>query len=152
MQKVRIGIIGTGGISMKHVKELLQCENAEIVALCDINEEALRTRAELAGVAPEKCYTDYKDLIADPDVDAVEICTPNYLHAQMARDVLAAGKPVNLEKPVAMNYAQALSIVDAEKASTAFGMTCFSYRFMAAVRYAKHLVDQGKIGNIIGLA
>ena len=102
MKKVRIGIIGIGGISAKHIDELLKCENAEIVALCDIDEKALAKGREKTGVLIEKCYTDYKALIADPDVDAVEICTPNHLHAEMARAVLAAEKPVNLEKPIAM--------------------------------------------------
>lgn len=151
MKKVRIGIIGTGGISAKHINELLNCENAEIVALCDIDEEALRKKAEKALVPAHKCYTDYTELIADPEVDAVEICTPNDLHAEMARAALAAGKPVNLEKPVALNYKEALSILEAEEKSSAFGMTCFSYRFKPAVRYAKHLVEQGVIGKILGL-
>ena len=151
MNKVKIGIIGTGGISNKHIAELLKCENAQIVALCDVDEKALAAKAKAAKVAAEKCYTDYRDLILDPDVDAVEICTPNHLHAEMARAALRAKKPVNLEKPIAMSYEEALSILAAEKESGAMGMTCFSYRFMPAVRYAKHLLDSGLIGNIVGL-
>ena len=151
MKNVRIGIIGTGGISAKHIGELLRCENAQITALCDIDGDALDRRARMAGVPSHKCYTDYRALIADPEVDAVEICTPNCLHAEMARAALAAGKPVNIEKPLAMNVNEALSVLEAEKASGVFGMTCFSYRFMPAVRYAKHLVDAGVIGHILGL-
>lgn len=152
METVRVGIIGTGGIANgKHIKELLECADAKIVALCDIDPVALKRSAEKAGVPEDKCYTDYRDLIADPDVDAVEICTPNYLHAPMAKDVLAAGKFLNLEKPVTMNYQQALEVVEAEQQSDAFGMVCFSYRFMPAVRYAKYLVEQNKLGNIVGL-
>ena len=152
MNTVRIGIIGTGGVAnYRHINELLKCENTKIAALCDIDEKALKSSAEKAGVAPEKCYADYRDLIADPDVDAIEVCTPNFNHAEIAKAVLSAGKPLNLEKPVAMSYGEALSIVEAEKESNAFGMTCFSYRFMPAVRYAKHLVSEGVIGNIVGL-
>lgn len=151
MKKVRIGIIGIGGISAKHISELLTCENAAIVALCDIDERALAKGREKTGVPTEKCYTDYRALIADPDVEAVEICTPNHLHAEMARAVLAAQKPLNLEKPIAMSYQQAMTVVEAEKQSSAFGMTCFSYRYMPAVRYAKSLVDSGYIGNIVGI-
>lgn len=152
MRTVRVGIIGTGGIANgKHIKELLECRDAKITALCDIDPAALERAAGLAGVPQEKCYTDYRDLIADPDVDAVEICTPNYLHAEMAKAVLSAAKFLNLEKPVTLNYEQALEILEAEKKSDAFGMVCFSYRFMPAVRYAKHLVDQNKLGNIVGL-
>lgn len=152
MKKIRIGIIGTGGIAMgRHVRELLACENAEIVALCDIDSRRLEKAREKVGVASEKCYTDYRELICDPDVDAVEICTPNYLHAEMAIAALRAGKPTNLEKPIAMSYEEAKTIVEAEKASETLGMTCFTYRFMPAVRYAKHLVDTGVIGDIVGL-
>ena len=152
MGTVRVGIIGTGGIANgKHIKELLECLDAKVVALCDVDPAALERTAARAGVPAEKCYKDYRDLIADPEVDAVEICTPNYLHAEMAKAVLAAGKFLNLEKPVTMNYEQALEVLAAEKKSAVFGMACFSYRFMPAVRYAKHLVDQKKFGNIVGL-
>jgi predicted dehydrogenase len=152
MKTVKIGIIGTGGVAnYRHINELLKCENVKIVALCDIDEAALKRSAERAGVGAEGCYTDYRELIADPQVDAVEICTPNHLHAEMARAVLAAGKFLNLEKPIAMTHEEAMSIVEAEKNSAVFGMTCFTYRFMPAVRYAKHLVEEGVVGNIVGL-
>ena len=111
----------------------------------------MKNAREKIGLSPEKCYTNYLDLINDPDVDAVEICTPNYLHAEMAIAALNAGKPINLEKPIAMSYEESQAIVEAEKASKAFGMTCFSYRFMPAVRYAKHIVDSGIIGDVIGI-
>ncbi len=148
---IKIGIIGMGGISNKHVKELLDCSDAKITAICDIDEKALARAQAKTGVADEKCYKDYRDLIADPEVDAVEICTPNYLHAEMAIAAFKANKPVNIEKPIAMNYDEALKIMAAEKQSNTFGMTCFSYRFMPAVRYAKYLVDSGAIGDIVGL-
>lgn len=152
MNKVRIGIVGFGGIARnRHVPELLRCADAEIVAVCDISEGALERAKETLGLVDEKCYRDYRTLIADPEVDAVEICTPNHLHAEIAIAALNAGKPINLEKPVAINYAQALKIAEAERASGTFGMTCFTYRFFPAVRYAKHLVEKGTIGDIIGL-
>ncbi len=152
MSKIRVGVIGTGGIAMsRHIPELLECLDAEIVAICDINPDALAKAKEKIGNENVKCYTDYKELIADPDVDAVEVCTPNNLHARMAIAALEAGKPVNLEKPVAMSYDEALSIIEAEKKSSAFGMTCFTYRFMPAVRYAVHLMKQGLLGDIVGL-
>ena len=152
MRTIRVGIIGTGGIANgKHIAELLNCHDAKIVALCDVDLAALERTAKRVGIPTEKCYKDYRDLIADPEVDAVEICTPNYLHAEMAKATLEAGKFLNLEKPVTMNYEQALEVLEAEKNSSAFGMACFSYRFMPAVRYAKYLVEQKKLGNIVGI-
>lgn len=77
MEKVRIGIIGTGGVAnSRHIKELLQCKNAKIVALCDIDLTALAKSAERTGVDTAHCYTDYRDLIADPIVDAIEDLYP----------------------------------------------------------------------------
>lgn len=152
MKKVKIGIIGLGGIGRgRHLREMLECENAAVVALCDTDEERLEIAREAAGIPKEKCYTNYEDLIADPDVEAVEVCTPNDLHAEMAIKVLKAGKPLNLEKPIAMNYEEASRIVKAEEESAAFGMTCFTYRFMPAVRYALHLMREKTIGDVIGL-
>ena len=151
MKKVKIGIIGVGGIANKHIAELLNCEDAEIVAICDINPAAIEAKNAKLHLPAEKCYSDYKELIADPDVEAVEICTPNHLHAEMAIAALEAGKPINLEKPIAMSYREALDIVDASKNVARPNMTCFSYRFKPAVRYAKHLVDSGALGEITGL-
>ncbi len=152
MKKIGIGIIGCGGIAVnKHIKELLQVQGAEITALCDIDVAALRRAGELACVGEAHRYRDYRDLIADGAVDAVEICTPNCHHAEMACAALRAGKPVNLEKPIAMNMREAEEILAAERESSAFGMVSFSYRFMPAVRYAKHLVDAGAIGRVVGV-
>ena len=151
MKTVNIGIIGVGGIAKKHINELISYEDVKIAAICDVEPGAITEKNSQLHLPAEKCYQNYLDLIADPDVDAVEICTPNHLHAQMTIDALRAGKPINLEKPIAMSYEQALEILHAEKQSNTFGMTCFSYRFKPAVRYAKHLVDSGKIGRIVGL-
>ena len=152
MRKVKIGIIGLGGIGKgRHLREMLACENAEIVALCDIDPERIESARKLITIPDEKCYTDYRELIADPEVEAVEICTPNYLHAEMAVAALRAGKHINLEKPIAMSAEEAQRIIDAENESDAFGMTCFTYRFMPSVRYAAQLMKEKVIGDIIGL-
>jgi len=152
MKQIRIGIVGCGGIARnRHIRELLDCEEARIAALCDIDPVALEKAREVAKVSADQCYTDYRDLIADSNVDAVEVCTPNDLHARIAIDVLRSNKHVNLEKPLAMSYEEATEILKAEAESQAFGMTCFTYRFMPAVRYAKHLLSLGMIGDVIGL-
>ena len=152
MKTVKLGIIGVGGIAMgRHIKEILECPDARIVALCDINEKAMDKAIDKFGLENVRKYTDYRELIKDSEVDAIEVCTPNDLHAEMAINILKSGKPVNLEKPIALDHTEALTITEAEKNSSSFGMTCFTYRFMPAVRYAKALVDSGVIGEVIGL-
>ena len=80
MDKVRIGLIGVGNIAQRHALAYMHAANAEIHAVCDVNHERVEQRAEEWGAA--KAYTDYHDLLADADVDAVEIITPHHLHAR----------------------------------------------------------------------
>ena len=152
---VNVGIIGVGGIARgAHIKGLKEVKEANIIAICDIDEERLNSVGEDLGILPEKRYVNYEELIMDGDVEAVEICTPNYLHVPMAVAALKAGKHVNVEKPVSTDYASAapliaaLQDIDPEKQ---VAMTCFSYRFSPAVRYAKWIIDQGMLGDIVNV-
>lgn len=152
---VNVGIIGVGGIAKgAHISGLKNVKEANIVAICDIDEEKLNNVGDELGIPREKRYVKYEELILDADVEAVEICTPNYLHVPMAVAALKAGKHVNVEKPVSTDYASveplkaALKEIDGEKQ---VAMTCFSYRFSPAVRYAKWIIDKGMLGDIVNV-
>lgn len=153
MEKIfGIGVVGCGGIANGvHLKQLKDVHGARIAALCDTNPEHLKSTAEQYGIDAAHCFADYRDLIACPDVDAVEVCTPNNVHCEIAEAALRAGKPVNVEKPVGLcaGQAEALRAVAAETGVPA--MVCFSYRFMPAVRYARALIRQGKLGRIVSV-
>ena len=152
MEKVRIGIIGVGGIAQSaHIPPLKECPEAEIVAICDIDPEKLKKVGDDLQLAEEYRFADYHDLVACPLVDAVEICTPNYLHVPMALDVLKAGKSVNIEKPLALNVEQAQPLREYKLADGQAAMMCFSYRFKPAVRYAKTIIEEGRLGRITGV-
>lgn len=148
---LRIGIIGLGGISKKHIKEIRQSSDAQIYAICDIDEKTLHATGDLLEIPEARRFTDYRALIGCPEVDAVEICTPNYLHIPMAMEVVRAGKALELEKPLSVDYRGVDALVQAIEEKGIVNMTCFSYRFMPAVRYAKHLIDTGKLGRIINV-
>ena len=148
----RIGIIGCGGIANgKHIPELLKVSGCKITALCDINETALNQTAERLGIDEEHRFTDYKALVDCGDIDAVEICTPNYLHVPIAEYAVSKGFPINIEKPLALDSdeAERLGKLMAEKSVQ--GMMCFSYRFFPAVRYAKYILDKGLIGKVVSV-
>jgi len=154
-QCINVGIIGVGGIARGvHIPQLKKIKEANIVAICDINEESLKVVGDDLGLSEQKRYIDYMDLVNDPEVDAVEICTPNYLHVPMAIAALKAGKHVNVEKPLAVNkealkaMEDVLEETDLEKQ---VAMTCFSYRFRPATRYAKWLIDQGVLGDMVSI-
>ena len=150
-KKLRIGIIGMGRISWAHTGGLSGCPDAVITAVCDINPDALNSAGDRLNIPKERRFTDYHDLIACPEVDAVEICTPNYLHVPMATDVIRAGKPVNIEKPLGATYEGIPELLEAYRENPQPNMMCFSYRFMPAVRYAKELLDAKKLGKIVSV-
>ena len=148
----RIGIIGLGGIACgKHIPQLQQSTGGYITAICDIDPKKLQEVGDRLGIASHLRFTDYHQLIDCPEVDAVEICTPNHLHVPMAVAAVEAGKPYNLEKPLSTDYRTAQELSKALQAHPIDNMMCFSYRFMPAVRYAKQLLSQGKLGDVVSV-
>ena len=95
MDKVRFGIIGCGVIGPWHARAITDTQEAELVACCDIIEERARKLSNDFGVA--KVYTDYKEMLADGDIDAVCVCTPSGMHGMVAMDAARAGKHIMCE-------------------------------------------------------
>lgn len=146
---IRIGSIGLGGISKGvHIPGIQASEDLQLIALCDVDEARLKERAAEYGIAPDHCFTDYRDLIDCPDVDAVDVSTPNCCHAEIAEYAARAGKPYDLEKPITLDKTEAKALYDATMASGVKSMICFSYRYKASARYARSLVRSGKLGRI----
>ncbi len=149
---VRIGIIGVGSIATgTHIPQLLKIPECKIVAVCDINEEQLNKVGKQLGIDTAHRFTDYKALIACPEVDAVEICTPNYLHIPMATEAVNAGKPVEIEKPLSVDFPSVKPLSDALATNSVPNMMCFSYRFRPATQFAKWILDNGLLGKIISI-
>src|SRR5579885_1046902 len=143
--KVGVGVIGVGGISnYVHLPGLRLCPQAEIVALCDSNADLLQQRAREYAV--EHTFTDYHALLEHPAVDAVVVATPTIMHAPIALAAIAAGKHVLVEKQLAMNYAEAVRMYEAATRAGVQHMTAFTYRFVPAMRYLRHLLGMGTIG------
>lgn len=144
----KAAVIGCGMISSNHLKALLNIKNAEIYALCDIDKEkAERTAAEYK---ISKVCEDYKRLLADDAVDVIHICTPHYLHSQMAAEALDAGKHVLCEKPMALSEASALAMIKARDRSGRQLAVCFQNRYNQASVYMKQVMESGKLGKLLG--
>ncbi len=104
MDKVRIGIIGCGGIANnKHMPSLAKLPQVEMVAFCDIVEERAQKAAKDFGTPDAKWYVDYKELLARKDIDVVHVLPPNKQHSFITVDALESGKHVMCEKPMAIN-------------------------------------------------
>lgn len=152
MDKVRIGIIGVGGIANGvHIPGIEKSTNGVVTAICDIDEKALKKTGDKLGLPENRRFKDHMDLINCPDVDAVEICTPNYLHVPFAVDAIKAGKPINVEKPLSISMEEAEPIRKALDENFVPNMMCFSYRFKPAVRYAKWILEKGLLGDIVSV-
>lgn len=149
---VGIGIIGVGGIARNvHIKELSECNDAKITAICDIDEDALKSVGDMLKIDKKHRYVNYVDLIKSDVVDAVEICTPNYLHVEMATAAAKYGKPVEIEKPLGINYEETKSLTEVIEKNNVPNMMCMSYRFKPAVRYAKWIMERNLIGDIVSI-
>ncbi len=144
---VKVAIIGCGSIAKTaHIPSYLKCKNAEIKYFCDIIEERAiaATKKFGCGIAVK----DYKEILNDPEVDAVSICTPNRVHSTIAIDFLNAGKHVLCEKPAAINLDEALKMQQAQKST---GMTLnigVVNRFNEPVNMIKKYIEDGKLGEV----
>lgn len=109
MKKTHVAVIGCGTIANSaHIPSYMKNEKAEIAYFCDIIPERTETAMEKYGCG--KAVVDYHDVLKEPEVEAVSVCTPNNVHAPIAMDCLRAGKNVLCEKPAARTYAEALEM------------------------------------------
>lgn len=146
MDKVRVGLIGTGFIGHIHTLSLHAAQNAELVAV------ASKTPGKAAKFAQEhhipNAYADYRDLLARDDIDAVVIGVPNYLHEELVVAAAGAGKHMLIEKPFARTLEEGQRMLDAVAAAgvkMVYGeMLCFSPKYLRA----KRLVDEGALGDV----
>ena len=149
MKKIRVGSIGIGGISRGvHLPGIAKSPDLEVAAVCDIRPEALEFAQRAYGVKKECCFEKYEDLICCPEVDAVDISTPNRFHFEMAMAAVKAGKPYAVEKPMTMDPAQAEKLAAATREAGVKSMVCFSYRYKSAARYMRDLIRKGTLGRI----
>lgn len=145
----RVGTIGLGGIARAvHLPGVGRSPDLTLAAICDIDAEKRAYFKELCHIDDAHCFADYNELIRCPDVDVVDICTPNDMHFEMARAAIMAGKPYSLEKPVTLNAAEANELARLTRERHLPNMVCFSYRFKAASRFARELVRGGSIGEV----
>jgi len=146
---VNVGIIGCGGIAnQKHMPSLSKVENVRMVAFCDIIAQRAEDAKAKFGTADAKTYTDYKELLADPHIEVVHVCTPNREHAQISIDALYAGKHVMCEKPMAKTAADAKRMYEAALATGKKLTIGYQHRQKPQSIYAKQYIESGALGEI----
>jgi len=143
---LKAGVIGVGLAGGPHIEAIGRTGLAEVAAVAASSEESARRAADRYAVAG--AHGDWQALIADPAIDVVHNCTPNHIHAQVARHVLAAGKHLITEKPLATNLEDASTLVVAAAESPVTTAFCHNYRSYAMVTEAHELVRDGAIGEV----
>ena len=143
---LKIGLIGCGRIvQLVHLNALARVPAIQVTAVAEPDPDRRAEAASRLGTSASSA--DYRDLLALPDLDAVLICSPNHLHAEVAAAAFDAGKHVYLEKPLAPSLDEARPAIDAWRRSGRVGMIGFNYRFHPTYRDLKQRIDDGSIGE-----
>ncbi len=146
-QPVRFAVVGLG-MGITHCKDLVDAHGCELVAVCDRSPDRLAKTAADFGV---RQYSEYDELLRDPDVDVVNICTPSGTHAELTVQALRAGKHVVCEKPPDVTVAAVDRMLEAKRASGKRVMVIFQARFEPVYQHARTTIESGALGNLIGL-
>ena len=146
-RKLRIGIIGTGGIAGSHIASYKKQPDVEVVAGADLIPGKAEKFFKDNGVEA-KAFTDYKEMIDTMNLDAVSVCTYNRTHAECTIYALEHGLPVLLEKPMTVTLDEAIAIREAEKKSGKIVSVGFQPRFDANMQMIKKIVQSGELGRI----
>ncbi len=151
---MKIGIIGFGSMGKTHAHAIENLKyfygdgiSAEIVGVCTSRIETARAASEKYSIG---FYTaNENDLINSPDIDIIDICTPNIYHYETVKKAILAGKHIYCEKPLAVTYEQAEELSRLAKEKGIITRIVFNNRFMSGVMAAKKLIDDGRLGNIV---
>ncbi|MYD91831.1 MAG: Gfo/Idh/MocA family oxidoreductase [Caldilineaceae bacterium SB0662_bin_9] len=143
---LKVGVVGVGGIARTHMPGWAASEDAEVVAGSDVVEPALKEWGAMHGIS--RLYTDVKDLFADPDIDIIDVCTPNMYHRDLSIGGLEAGKHVICEKPLAPTPDDIRAMMTARDKAGKLLMTAQHFRFSGLSQAMKTEIETGTLGNI----
>jgi predicted dehydrogenase len=145
MKKIGLGIIGLGYIGNIHCRSSQRLESAELTAVADVSKRALKKAKEMGA---KKTYTDYEELLKDPDVDAVIIGLPTHLHLDSAKRAAEAKKHIFLEKPMARTVSEAKEIISQTNRNGVKLMMGYHLRFNDSFRSLKEQINSGVLGDV----
>jgi predicted dehydrogenase len=145
LEKIGVGVVGVG-IGRLHIQGYMQCPEAQVLAVCDINEDRAAHTASEFGIP--HVFTNYCEMLSLDGIDAVSVCTPNFLHAPVTIAAFQAGKHVICEKPLAMTPEEGEAMVQAGKEAGKLFMTAFNNRFRGDTQMLKGFIENGELGEI----
>ena len=146
MRTVNVGVIGVGAMGYNHARVYYKLEEANLVAVSDVSE---RTLNKVAKKYDAKGFTDYEDLLKDPEIEVVSVRVPTTFHHDVVMEAIKHGKHVLVEKPIAFTLKEAEDMIAAAKEAGVILATGHVERFNPAVQKAKELIDNDVIGDIV---
>src|SRR5438445_8218805 len=146
MKTIKAGIIGTGFIGPAHIEAARRLGFVEMVALCEAGDELAKSKA--AKLCIPKAYGSVEKILADKEVAVIHNCTPNHVHFEISKKIMAAGKHVISEKPLAMNTKESAELVKLAKKAGVVNAIDFNYRYYPLVQEAKDQVASGTLGDV----
>jgi len=145
--KIRVAVVGCGSISKhRHIPEYAANPDVQLVAFVDVNKERAEYYAAKYGA---EAYTDYKEMLKSEKPDAVSVCTPNALHAEVSIAAANAGAHVLVEKPMASTEAEGLAMIEAARNNGVYLMVGHNQRLMPPHMKAKEILQTGKLGKVL---
>ncbi|RBW69685.1 Gfo/Idh/MocA family protein [Bacillus taeanensis] len=146
MNKVKVGIIGTGFIGPTHIEAIRRLGFVEVVGLAESTQEAAEQKAAELGIP--KAYGDYRDMLKDDEIQVVHNCTPNHLHFAINKEIILAGKHVVSEKPLAMSSEESAELLELAKKHNVVHGVNFNYRQFPILKQLETMVKNNEIGKV----
>ena len=146
MKKVRVGIVGLGFIGPHHMEAIRRLGFAEVTAIAQSSEKSAREKAEHHFIG--KSYGDWREMVADPDIDVIDVTTPTHLHAPIALAAIEAGKHIIVDKPMALSTDEARQMHEAAKAAGVVNAVTFSIRYNVMLQQLRAMITRGDIGKV----
>ncbi|MBN2222231.1 MAG: Gfo/Idh/MocA family oxidoreductase, partial [Vallitaleaceae bacterium] len=149
MERVKVGIIGCGGIgNNKHMPSLKKLGYIDMVAFCDIDLEKAKKSAAEFGIQGAKVYEDYRELLKDDSIVTVHVCTPNKSHSEISIAAMEAGKHVMCEKPMAKTAKEGRLMVEAAKKTNKILTIGYQNRYRGDSQFLHKACEKGELGEI----
>jgi predicted dehydrogenase len=149
MKTLKAGIIGTGYIGPAHIEALRRLGSVDVAAVAEATQDLADKKSRQLGIA--KAYGNYRDMLDNKEIDVIHNCTPNFMHLQVNKDILNAGKHCISEKPLGMNSRESAELVTLAKNKKLVNAVNFNYRYYPLVQQARRMVKDGQLGRVFAV-
>jgi len=147
MRKIKAAVIGAGFMGKVHTEGIRRLGNVEVIAAAAVSKDEAQRFGELMSI--ERVTDDYRELIADPEIEAVHVCTPNALHAPVSIAAMEAGKHVLCEKPLAMSAAEAQQMLEVARRTGVVHCVNHNLRYYPVLQHVRQMIARGDLGEIL---